>query len=444
MGERSSGKLAARVALAVGAAALIWAATALASTGRITPKDCIGDKGEGTCNVETKGLEGVDDIVVSHDGDSAYGVSFQDSAIVTFKRTSAGKLKPKSCIADKGNNQDNCSKTAKGLSSPVGVAISKDGESVYVAGRDDDAISIFKRDESDGSLKSKGCLADATSNPDGCADDAAGIARPEGLAISSDGDSLYVASYDQHAVSWLKRTGDGSLKPKGCVGLESNNSAGCSETMKGLDNLFAVAVSKNGKSLYAGGDANAVAHMERDRDTGALDPAGCVGDASANTSGCATTFKALDDVEGLAVSADGESVYATGVDSNSVVHFQRDEGNGSLDPIGCFADQGNNPASCGNTALGLDAAEAVTVSPDSQSVYVGGYGDAAVVRFDRDKSDGNLTDKGCVGEKTTTLDACEQLKNVGRPKGLSVSPKGDNLYSAGYTSDFLTRYERSN
>ena len=438
-----------RLLVLTAAAVALIVATALAETGALKPKDCVTDKGNNAghfCDDATKGLGNAYKVAVSNDGKSAYAIGFQDDAIVTFKRNSKGKLTPKgSCIADPDDNPDDCSKTAEGIDTPTGLAISRDGKSVYVTGRNSDSVAIFKRDKDDGSLKSKGCIVDEDQPADGCKRTAQELADPQQLVVSRDGKSVYVASDGDNGVAWLKRDKDnGSLKGKGCVGNDTSNFEACPETMKGLEDAFSIAISKDGDSVYVGSETNAVGHLERSGN-GALDGIGCVGDVNDNVSGCGATFKGLQGVRGVAVTDDGNSVYATGENSNSIVHFERDGSTGNLDSIGCFGQQGDNPANCGNTAIGLGMPTAVTTSPDNKSVYVGSYGSLALTWLTRDRSTGNLTANNCVASTTDNPDGCADEQNgIGRPSGLTVSSDGKSLYSAGDTSSSIVHFKRTN
>jgi DNA-binding beta-propeller fold protein YncE len=87
--------------------------------------------------------------------------------------------------------------------------------------------------------------------------------------------------------------------------------------VEGLDGAIDVAVSPDGENVYVTGiDDNALVVFDRDTDTGALS--------------YSTLFEdGIDGVDGLAgacgvtVSADGENVYATGVNENTLVVFDR-------------------------------------------------------------------------------------------------------------------------
>jgi len=71
------------------------------------------------------------------------------------------------------------------LSLIYGLAVSSDGRSVYAGGYADNAIVRFKRNTSTGALTPKGCVADPDSNPSGCAATVQGLAVPGPPALSA-------------------------------------------------------------------------------------------------------------------------------------------------------------------------------------------------------------------------------------------------------------------
>ena len=94
-----------------------------------------------------------------------------------------------------------------GLQFPQSVVLSDDGKSLYVAGSSDDAIARFDRDPSTGALTYRGCITGLTDvGPAGSgactlipgaskSGDPSGLSYPHSLAVSADGNSLYVAIY---------------------------------------------------------------------------------------------------------------------------------------------------------------------------------------------------------------------------------------------------------
>jgi WD40 repeat protein len=142
-------------------------------TGSLTYVDCVaGDDGLGSggtmaCTTIAaaspgggeSGLDEPADLTVSADGRSLYVAARIDQAVATFKRNvKTGKLIYRTCIT--GETQSGPSGTGactaipsaaafgnhSGLGSPVSLATSDDGKSLYAASSLDDAVARFKRD----------------------------------------------------------------------------------------------------------------------------------------------------------------------------------------------------------------------------------------------------------------------------------------------------------
>jgi sugar lactone lactonase YvrE len=450
-----------KVAIAGAVALLAYAAGALGvTTGSLTPKSCIADDDDNPdfCPKTANGLGGANAVVVSRDGKSVYATSTQpasfsssaDDAIQRFTRdTTSGKLTPKSCIGRNSTGTD-CAVVTIGLSNPAAVTISSDGKSVYVAGSGDNAIVRFKRDTTSGKLTSKGCIADADPghNPDNCTKTAPGLYSPSSIVVSRDGKSVYVAGSGDNAIVRFKRdTSTGALTNKGCVGDTDDNTDSCAKVADGLDGPAALAISSDGKSLYAAApSANAVVRFNRNTTTGALTDRGCVAAPSPyNPDGCAQTQEGLNYAGSLAISPDGKSLYAGSslqTSQSAIVRLNRDVTNGALTPKSCRADPANNTYGCAFTSKGLDGASSLVVSPDGKSLYVGGRDDAAIVRFDR-ATTGVLTGRGCISDTDNNPDGCAKVsKALDGVRGLAVSSDGKSLYAAGYDDSAVVRFNR--
>ncbi len=99
----------------------------------------------------------------------------------------------------------------------------------------------------------------------------------------------------------------------------------------------------------------------------------------------------LNGARSVTVSPDNSSVYVATYDDDGVARFDRNTSTGVLTHQGCTKDVGSSPSYlCANaqgdpqTANGLAGAQGVAVSNDGASIYVAGYDDDAIVRFDRE------------------------------------------------------------
>jgi len=394
---------------------LLAPGTAQATTGALVPRGCFADplNNPDTCGQTARGLDTALTVAVSHDGRSVYAVGQSDNAIVRFKRDlTTGALTAKGCIADATNNPDGCTSTAKGLLNPYMVALSRDGSSVYVASSPG-TIVHFQRDTKTGALTFKGCIAERADNPEGCGRTAKGLSDADAVAVSSDGTSVYVAGYNSDSIALFRRNkATGALTPEGCVAERSYNPDGCAQTIAGgLSEPYigSVTVSSNGKFLYSAGSAgSSIGLFKRNTITGALTPRGCIANATNNPEGCKSTAKGLVNPYMVALSGDGTSAYAADYGTSGIDRFKRDTTTGVLKPMGCIADPAHNNAGCSTTAPGLFGTEWVEVAGGGRSVYAAAANSNAIVRFARDRATGALFGRGCIADLTNNPSNCAE------------------------------------
>jgi DNA-binding beta-propeller fold protein YncE len=364
--------------------------------GTLTFAGCFEDVGldgcaTGTAN-ETPGLDGASGVAVSPDGRSVYVTAVNDDSVVRFNRAADGAITPVGCFEDAGLSGCGAGAAADvpGLNGARGIAISSDGTSVYVGSSTVDAAIVRFTRMADGALTPAGCIEDA--GLDGCgvgtANETPGLDGIRGVAVSQDGSSVYVTSFADSALVMFGRASDGALTPAGCFEATGDGcGAGTGNDVAGLQGAFGIAASPDGASVYVGAlTANALLRFDRAGD-GALTPVACFEDLSSNICGLGTTnaYPGLLGAAGVAVSADGASVFVTGFEDSSIVGFRRGAG-GALEFADCLEDVGKVECGFGTLAdaPGLDGANGVAVSPDGASVYVASSDDDAVVQFDRE------------------------------------------------------------
>ncbi|MHC4986507.1 MAG: lactonase family protein, partial [Planctomycetota bacterium] len=140
--------------------------------------------------------------------------------------------------------------------------------------------------------------------------------------------------------------------------------------LQGLLDPRMVTVSADGLNVYVvatGGDTIAV--FARDADTGQLTHVQTHQDNQNGVDG-------LYDPYDLAVSPDGQHVYATSYADDAVSIFQRDAATGELTFLKMIQDGING-------IDGLNGAWSVTISPDGGHLFVTGYDDNALAVFQR-------------------------------------------------------------
>lgn len=372
------------------------------------------------------------------------------------------------CISAETESTPPCGATAgasvgghnSGLDFPQDGVISADGKSVYVSAADDAAVARFKR-SAKGKLTYRGCLTGETqaaaapkceaipSASSGGTD--SGLDFVASLALSTDGKSLYAASPSDSAIARFTRNRKtGALTYKGCVtgeiasGSSMSGSGACNSLStenvsgagSGLYEPSALAISRDGKSLYAAAQGDdAVMTFKRSTKTGAIASKGCLtGNAQLGPAGldvCDLTPGAQSNGQNsgirsplsLAVSGDGISLYATSQEDAAVMWFRRDPKGGALTAKGCITGETQTAAAAGcdaipsatsgGTASGLSAPYAAVITRDGRSVYVTAASDSAFDRFKRNRKSGAISYRDCITGDTaagpTGTDACAEV-----------------------------------
>lgn len=181
-------------------------------------------------------------------------------------------------------------------------------------------------------------------------------------------------------------TGFGPLSgASGCLvapGTQSSNATnGCGDG-KALVGASAVAISPDGNNVYvASGTAGAttaqsfgsLAILRRNATTGAISELGCLSsdgtDGRDGASGACAVTPSLLGADGVAVSPDGSTVFVTANSSASVVAFARDPSTGLLTRVGCFQYRPPNGSPCPPANI-FSSSAAVVTSADGKALYV--------------------------------------------------------------------------
>jgi DNA-binding beta-propeller fold protein YncE len=427
----------ATVALAVWATA-VWALGELVQKPGTT--GCIAQDVSEGCRTGA-GLAAPAHVAVSPDGKSVYVASVNSDAVAIFDRDlqSGGLTQPggtAGCISESGTG--GACQDGKALLGAADVAISPDGKSVYVASPGSNGLAILDRNPQTGGLSQPqgraGCISEDGSGGD-CQDGSA-LFGAGGVAVSPDGESVYVASSRSNAVAIFDRdpqTG-GLTQPGGTAGcISEDGSGGDCVDGKALAGAFDVAITADGASVYATSrDSDAVVSFGRDPATGSLTENGCISESG--TGGDCLDGRALNGAAGLAASSDGKSVYVASGTSDELAIFDRDPQTGAL----------TQPQGTGQDRTALGEAFDVTVSPDGENVYVASVASSAVAIFDRDPETALLTQPadmaGCI---STFVTVCQPGRALGGADGIAVSPDGRNLYVGSHDSNAVAILDRA-
>ncbi len=217
----------------------------------------------------TDGLSGVSKVLVSPDGMFVYSAASLENGIGVFSRnTSNGMLNYETVYFDGVLGVD-------GIEGVVDLEISADGQFLYAAGSEEASIAVFQRNLSTGDLTFVERLKDGEAGLDG-------LDGINAISISSDGQFLYTTSEDDNAVNLFARNQtDGTLTP---MAIYQDVAAG--GMLEGLNGATDLQVSNDGTYLYVSAfAANAVSVFERDLTTGELNQLSVAIDGMENTNG---------------------------------------------------------------------------------------------------------------------------------------------------------------
>ncbi len=241
--------------------------------GKLTPKNgkagCFTPGATPTCE-SARGFDQPVAVAISPDGKSVYVGSRRAHAISVFDRAQDGTLTQKpgveGCIALAATNGCTATPGLRGVARPAGILVSPDGGEVLVVSTDDvgeglvGGVSIFRRNEA-GSLNQKdgpsGCITKDGSG--GECESSPEAVFPEAIAMSQDGQSLYVSGGPgaEPGLGIFDRQADGSWAQKpglaGCV--TKDGSGGSCQVGTGLGSPLQIAVSPDGGSVYTAASA---------------------------------------------------------------------------------------------------------------------------------------------------------------------------------------------
>lgn len=410
---------------------------------------CVSDSGTAGACARGVALVHPNSVAVSPDGKNVYVASEDSNAVAVFDRDSAtGALTQKPGTAGCVSQDGTAGACARGvaLNAPLDVVVTPDGKSVYVAAALSDAVAAFDRDPGTGALTQKpgtaGCVSETGTA--GLCTDGLALDNPISLAVTPDGKNVYAGSLNSDAVAVLGRNGTtGALNPAGCV--SQLGTGGCLQANALIDPR-AVAVSPDGKQTYVG--SFAVTTLDRSTTTGELTGrsgmAGCIGGVAPN--GCRPA-NAIRGPRGITMSPDGGNMYVSSESSNSLAVFDRDALTGTVTQKagtdGCTSLDGTGGACRVGTAF--DDPERAVVSPDGRRVYVAMGRSNGVAILDRDTTTGALTQlpgaTGCI-TLNGTGGACARGVALDNPEGVATSPDGRNFYVAAWASSAVAVFDR--
>jgi DNA-binding beta-propeller fold protein YncE len=389
-------------------------------------------------------------LALSPDGRNLYVASSGSDAIAIFTRNphdgTLRQAKGKGgCIALEGGG--GCA-PAIGLDGPNSVAVSPDGANVYATSFNSEAVTVFHRNRKTGALTQpldgSGCVARVP--VPGCVV-GRGLGGPDVIAVSPDNKSVYVGSFPGNAIAVFNRdpTTGTLAQPAGNVGCIAAGAGNGCATGLALEGIEGMAISPDARSVYVGAaTSQGVTVLSRDASTGGLTQAtnagGCI--VSAPLVGC-TTGVELNGADAVTISANEKDVYVSSLFSQSVTSFTRTRHNGPLTQkpgtAGCLVFMRAGGCSFGRA---VDSPEGIAVSPDGASVYAASYAPGTIAVFNRNRRSGTIAQKplqrGCLG----ALPECAPARGLSGLGSLVLDANGTFLYAAAEKSNAITIFRR--
>jgi 6-phosphogluconolactonase (cycloisomerase 2 family) len=185
----------------------------------------------------------------------------------------------------------------------------------------------------------------------------------------------------------------------------------------GIEQEYGVAVSPDGEYLYAVGlTDNAIATFSR-TPSGRLEFVELDRDGEDGVDGMLSPTS-------LVISPNGRSVYVTGTDDQgTLVTFRRNRQTGALTYQGFLEDGVDGVDGLANACC------QTAIAPNGRTVYVAAGGDSAISVFRRNPETGALT------FLEAELDGEHGVSGLDGAIGVVVSPNGENVYAIGYGGD---------
>ncbi len=317
------------------------------------------------------------------------------------------------------------------------------------------AILVPNASAATGALVFQSCQSNAPVTGQSCTVQAGLLQQVSNITISPDGKNAYgVALLSDALVVFDRNTTSGALTIKsGSAGCFVNTTIGACTVVSDLtlDGIHDIAVSPDGKSLYAASqNSDTLVSFTRNTTTGALTVSGCLSNSALGAS-CVQQPGLLDEVAVVTVSPDGKNVYAVSAvtasptGSGVISTYSRDATTGALTYNNCIssAPLGSCVLATGVFDLGFPYASKIALSPDGKTMYLIASSSASIAIFDRDATTGNLTLKsgaaGCIARAAILPQGCTILGDyLQPPTGIAVSPDGKSLYlTTGWTTEAI-------
>ena len=288
-------------------------------TGALTHASCVSRSGHGGACVGDALIDDVRGVVASPDNQHVYAVAVNTDVAVGYLRVpGTASLVRVTCVSQTGTG--GLCADGDALDAPRDVAITGDGLGVYVASYNSDAVVALSRAPGSGALTQIGCTSETGSG--GACDDGVALDGARAVGASPDGEHVYVASYNSDAVVVFDRdAGTQAVSQHSCTS-ETGTGGACSDG-NALNGALGVTVSPDGGAVAVGAlISDAVSTFDRDAASGALAQVACTSETG--TGGACSDGVALNGTWDVTFSPDARHVYATSTVSDAIAAFERE------------------------------------------------------------------------------------------------------------------------
>jgi DNA-binding beta-propeller fold protein YncE len=403
------------MALATGLTVAPSAAQAVDGFGPLNgPGGCLTDPGGASAAHGTQGcgagkaLVGASAVAVSPDGANVYVVggvagtnvakSFGGVAILE-RDQATGAVSETGCLSSDGTDgrvgASGACAAEPSLLGASGVAVSRDGSTVFISSESSASVVAFSRDATTGSLTRIGCFQ-GTPRPGTPCGAANLFSSSRSLIAGADGSALYVAAPLEGAVSTLD-TAVSLRTPAGIVPAAGASSTTTGTTSSGSGTATSPASTTTTPASTSGATSPrplASIFSTSLAGTELLNP--CI--AVNGLDGLCAVGTATEELSALALSPDGKQVYGAAPGARAIDVFTPDA-TGALSQTGCvMVDAPHGLCTSGGL---LEHPFALAVSPDGNNVYAAS---SSTLRLQgqqldvlgRNATTGALTTSGCV------------------------------------------------
>lgn len=269
------------------------------------------------------------------------------------------------------------------------------------------------------------------------------LRSPGSLVVAPDGTDVYVGA--AMGVAHFRRAADGALTYANCVDVSSSIGDACptsappDATSALSDNMILLAISPDGRFVYAVSWADSLLWWSRDTTTGDLTWGGCrdgASDASTNGHcGTATTIGggnfpagSMAFAQGISITPDGETLYIAD-QQEGLLQAQLNTSTGAAVPTACFNTTGSAAAGC--TPLAADipmAASALDLGSNSRDVYLRSISPGGITQFRR-STGGTTAFFSCIGHNATSANCATFAPDPVFSYSGAIGVVGNDLFS---------------